>query len=130
MEARSIVTAIAAGDAGYVTERYFALIWLLPVIGAGLIVVLIRATAPQQILLAVTLLVGAAFLLQQLRFHYFGSLILTLPPVQWIALQVAHTRTGRKFLGIGASVCFAVMQLPALNSLGTFPQLARILHEQ
>ena len=30
MEARSIVTAIAAGEAGYITERYSLVIWLLP----------------------------------------------------------------------------------------------------
>ena len=93
-------------------------------IGAGLFVAMIRGPAPQQILIAVTLLIGAAFLLQQLRFHYFGSLIFILPPVQWIAHQVRHTQGRRKMLGIGAGICFVAIQMPALNSLGSFPELA------
>ena len=123
-ESQSLIAAVVAGEAWDLTLRYSVVVWLLPVIGVGLALVTLRSTAPHQVLLAVTLLGGGFLMLQQLRLHNFGSLILILPLLQWLARGAVHNTAKLRALAIGAGVCFVAAQIPAVASLGTYPELA------
>ncbi len=116
-ESASLIEILGAGRAAYLTERYTFMIWLLPVITLGLALTAIRSRAPDRVLLTVTLLGGGFLMLQQLRLHYFGYLVLMLPPLQWAA-------TRKKTLAAAAGAAFLAAQLPAVMDFGTHPVLA------
>ncbi|MCZ6664846.1 MAG: hypothetical protein O7B81_06045 [Gammaproteobacteria bacterium] len=116
-ESTSLIEILRAGRGAYLTERYTFMIWLLPAIAFGLVFTVLRSRAPDRILLTVTLLGGGFLLLQQLRLHYFGYLILMVPPLLWAA-------TRKKTLAVATGAAFLAAQVPAALDFGTHPVFA------
>jgi hypothetical protein len=80
MEARSLLTILTTTDgATQIATQYSCLVFLAPLVLAGLAFWFPRTREPDTVFFIVFSVFGLLLLLQQFRMHYFGSFALTLP---------------------------------------------------
>lgn len=124
-EARSVFQLLLRGEYSYLTRRYSGLLWLLPVIWAGLGMVALRTRDAGIVYTCVALGAGSVLLMQQLRLHYFGSLTLYLP----LLLAASHfIRCLRPSHRIGAIALLywlvGAALWPGVRTFGSYPPFA------
>lgn len=124
-EAHSVLELILRGDFAYLTERYSALLWLLPAIWSGLALLALRTRDAALVFAAISLAGGSFLLLQQLRLHYFGMLALCLPPLLLAARAVTGLEARHRPASIAAlGILLTVAVWPGVRTFGSYPPFA------
>jgi len=117
-ELRSIPRAIAEGQLQSLTNRYSALLWLLPA-GVGWLCWRLRRQADgASIYFLAMAAFGSFLLLQQYRLEYFGSFALILPAcVLFDDLRRAPATPRSRAWSIGLAALIVAALLPGLRTL-------------
>lgn len=118
-EAVSIPQLLARGSYGLLSERYSALLWLLPAMLAALAWRLKDHYSPPALHFVVMSVFGAALTLFQDRLAYFGAFTLWFAPCVLFA-HYAPRRHRRRWLALFAVVMLAA-QAPGLLRLNIVP---------
>lgn len=95
-------------------ELYSGLILLAPVIALACFFSIWRARSPSLLLVLVYSTLAIPLLLAQFRFHYYGSICLTLP-ILLLADRLSRQRPGGVVAAAVLTAAFVVAQLPALR---------------
>lgn len=116
-EAHSLWTAVTASPVA-TTRQYSGLLWLLPLTLLWQLRELRREERPAMLYFHCVCLFGAALMLQQHRFHQYGSFALYLPLL--VALVTRWPGPGKTASCIGVAVAVAAY-VPVLPTLTTYP---------
>lgn len=95
---------------------YGALIFLLPLVLLGSAAAVVRSRDPQNLYLCLCGLLGGLLVVQQYRFHQYGSFALYLLPLVYLARRFAVPRAQRLAL-LAAAAVTAAAHVPALPGL-------------
>ena len=98
-----------------VTQTYSVLVWLLPVLVIGCVLTLIHTKERQLIYFCIYALFGVGMLLQQYRFHHFGSFAITIAPLLWLNRQTWLPRTAP--INSALAIIFIAAHIPALAKI-------------
>jgi hypothetical protein len=116
-EAKSIVRMFRDPDGPYFLRSVYSLmVFAVPVIMAGTAIAALRSKAPDRIVFFVFSTLGLLLLVQQFRFHYYGSFALYLPILVG-ASRLASRYPRRSNLVIGVTLLLFVSTLyPAVRN--------------
>lgn len=108
--------SVVLGDPMAAAREYTALIWVLPATIGWQLVRLAREPQPARVYFHMVCLAGVMLMLQQHRFHQYGSFALYLPAL----LLVSDLRWSKSAPGLTA-VLVALAYLPAIPKLTEYP---------
>jgi hypothetical protein len=113
-EAVSMLDTLASpGGFGTLAVRYSYLVIALPAVIIGLLIWLFRAREPREIFFSIFALFGITLMIQQFRFHYFGSFAIYLPLLLAVATLQRRYTVRRKAIALATFLVFvAAFQAP------------------
>jgi hypothetical protein len=121
METRSILHDMIHLDAWPWVRHYSVLLLVLPFVLLVHTVKLIRDKGLPSLWLAVWVIFGGAMLLQQYRFHYYGSFALYIPLLLWVNDRLPVARRSRAAVLAGLGILLILAYVPVKPRL--FPAM-------
>ncbi|UCC13365.1 MAG: hypothetical protein JSW21_08115 [Gammaproteobacteria bacterium] len=115
-EAKSVITMFqSVGGPYFLRSVYSLLVFAVPAIMTGTVIAALRSRRPDRIVFFVFSTLGLLLLVQQFRFHYYGSFALYMPILvgaSWLAGR--YPRRSNLVVGV-TLLLFATMLYPAVR---------------